>query len=169
MGAELNSTLESMKQYGVCSERAWPFRKHQTNTEPTQAAYQEALGHRIQSYENVYNQDFNFLLRDEIPIIVGLKTGRLFRQLSGPLNEQSYKLINTHDNRPAHGHAVTLVGFDDNLLGGSWIMANSFGPKWGHYGYGALPYECKGDIGEAYIIRQFAGITAGRKISDFDK
>jgi C1A family cysteine protease len=169
VGAELSSTLESMKQHGACSERIWPFRKQQLNIEPTTAAYQEAAKYRIQKYENVYDKDFNYLLEDEVPIIIGLKTGRLFRKLSGPLNEQVYKLINTTDNRPSHGHAVTIIGFDDNLLGGSWIIANSFGPKWGHYGYGILPYECREDIGEAYVIRQFSGITAGRKISDFDK
>lgn len=169
VGAELKSTLESMKQFGVCTENKWPFNRNRLNIEPNQLAFNEASEYLLQSYENVYNRDFNSLLKDEIPIIIGLKTGRLFRRLSGPLAQQSYKLINTTDNRLSYGHAVTLVGFDDNLLGGSWIMANSFGPKWGDYGYGALPYECINDIGEAYVIRQFFGITAERKISDFDK
>ena len=169
VGAELKSTLDSMKQHGVCSENKWPFRSRQINVEPSDEAYREAAQYKVQCYENVFSHNFNNILTDEIPIIIGLKIGRLFRNLRGPLKEQVYKLINTTDNRQSHGHAVTIVGYDDNLLSGSWIIANSFGPKWGQSGYGVLPYECRDDIGEAYIIREFSGFTAGRKISDFDK
>jgi C1A family cysteine protease len=91
-------------------------------------------------------------------------TSRLFWGLKGPLEEQRYKQINMTDNKQYRGHAVTIIGYDDNICGGSWIIANSLGPVWGHQGYAAIPYSCNSDIGEAYAITQFAGITAGKEI-----
>lgn len=168
-GAELKDTLEAVKKYGVCVERSWSFSHQRLNIEPSQQVQSEAVSNRIGRYEDVFSQDFNSLLEQEIPIIIGLRTGSLFWKLRGPLSDQTYKSINTVDNRISHGHAVVIVGYEPELLGGSWIIANSLGPIWGYRGYGVLPYECRRDIGEAYVIREFAGITAGRKISDFDK
>lgn len=169
VGAELRDTLEAVKNYGVCADRSWPFWHKKINIEPSLQAQSEATRNCIIDYEDVLYQDFNILLDHEIPIIIGLRTGRLFWKLKGPLTEQVYKSINTFDNRESQGHAVVIVGYDSSLLGGSWIVANFSGPRWGYKGYGLLPYECRRDIGEAYIIRQFAGFTAGKKISDFDK
>jgi hypothetical protein len=168
-GAELRATLEAVKNYGACVERSWSFSHQRLNIEPSQQAQSEAVFNRIGNYEDVFSQDFNNLLEQEIPVIIGLRTGRLFWKLKGALSEQIYKSINTSDNRISYGHAVVIVGYDPALLGGSWIIANSLGPTWGYRGYGVLPFECRADIGEAYIIREFAGITAGRKISDSDK
>lgn len=168
-GAELIHTLDALQKYGVCIERTWNFGHKRVDAEPSQQAKSEAVFNRLGSYKNVFSESFNDLLEKEIPIIIGLRTGRLFWKIKGPLTEQTYKSINTSDNRISHGHAVVIVGYDSSLLGGSWIIANSIGPTWGHRGYGLLPYECRNDIGEAYIIKEFAGITAGKKISEFDK
>jgi hypothetical protein len=37
-------------------------------------------------------------------------------------------------------HAVTIVGWDDNLGGGSWIIRNSWGTGWGENGYMYITY-----------------------------
>lgn len=163
VGAELKDTLAAVKDYGVCVERSWPFSHQRLNIEPSQQVQSEAMYNRISSYDNVISHDFNALLENRIPIIIGLRTGRLFWKLKGELADQAYKSINTSDNRISHGHAVVIVGYNNSLLGGSWIIANSLGPAWGHRGYGALPYECRGDIGEAYVIREFSGVLVGKK------
>jgi C1A family cysteine protease len=38
-------------------------------------------------------------------------------------------------------HAVTLVGYDDDVEQGVFIIRNSWGSQWGHEGYGFLPYQ----------------------------
>jgi C1A family cysteine protease len=58
------------------------------------------------------------------------------------------------------------VGYDDEIGDGSWIIANSIGPKWGDHGYGVIPYSCVSNIGEAYILNNFAGSIPGKKISE---
>jgi len=165
-GAELKDTLDSMCQYGVATDKTWPFSFNRVNTEPSVAAFSEATRLKLRSYIWVSTDSFKEYLHKGIPIIAGLHTGKLFWKMKGPLSKQVYKSINTTDNRKFRDHAITIIGYDDNLLGGSWIIANSLGLTWGDHGIGILPYECNTDIGESYAITDFAGITPGKKISE---
>jgi len=97
-------------------------------------------------------------LTQDIPVIVGISTGTKFWNLSGPLEHQRYEPVNATDNLPSTSHAVVIVGYSDDLNGGSFIIANSLGPKWGDSGFGAFPYRCAIDIGEAWVIKNFAGV-----------
>jgi C1A family cysteine protease len=168
-GTELKATLEAMQQYGVCKDITWPLRHSIVDKEPNMVAIREAEDFKVNEFEDVGLLEFNSLLDNGIPIIIGMRTGRQFWKLSGDLNSQRYKPVNDTDNWPSNGHAMTIIGYDNNLGNGSWIIANSLGLHWGHKGYGALPYECAADIGEAYIIRRFAGNTVGKNFQRFDK
>lgn len=95
--------------------------------------------------------------------------GRKFLKLHGPISQHDYCPINMETNRPAYGHAMTIVGFDDNLNGGSWIVSNSMGLSWGDHGFGAIPYSCEVDIAEAYAVYSFAGFNVDKKILTIDK
>ena len=157
-GAELETTLKSLILNGVCLEKTWPFMRNLVDKEPSINAIYEATYYKIQNYISADAFEFNLLIDKKIPIIIGLRTGRLFWSMKGDFKEQNYKSINIVDNRLSKGHAVTIIGYDNSVLGGSWIIANFLGPKWGFKGYGILPYECCRDIGEAYIVKPFYGI-----------
>ena len=155
-GADLRKTLETLKNIGVCKEESWPFLKHRENKEPSQQAYEEASKFKINSFNYVLPQEFKYLLHNRIPIIAGIWTGKKFWKMSGLLSDLSYGPVDVNENTLSKGHAVTIVGYDDNLCSGSWIIANSLGPKWGDHGYGILPYSCNDNIGEAYRIQLFS-------------
>jgi C1A family cysteine protease len=158
-GAELKSTFDALSMYGACKEQFWPFSPHRVDNEPSPRAVQNAQ-YKINAYENINPSDFNSMLDRGIPVVIGMHTGRLFWSMRGELHEQVYKPVNENDNRPAQGHAVTIVGYDEKIQNGSWIIANSLGLRWGYRGCGILPYSCYADIGESYVIRNFAGISA---------
>lgn len=44
-------------------------------------------------------------------------------------------------NTPTRGHALTIVGFDDDLYGGAFRVVNSWGTEWGDEGYCWISYE----------------------------
>lgn len=167
-GAELKDSLEALKTYGVCTDLFWPLCEYRVDREPSLQAISESI-YKLQSYETVTTDLFKYYLSQGIPIIIGMHTGRLFRAIRGKFEDQIYKLINSTDNIYVTGHSVVIVGYDDNLHGGSWLIANSLGLKWGFRGYAVIPYECNTDIGEAYIITNFAGISVGKKIPKIDK
>jgi len=51
------------------------------------------------------------------------------------------------------GHAVTIVGYDDNIHGGAFRVVNSWGNEWGDEGYFWLKYkDFKILTFEAYVI-----------------
>lgn len=165
-GAELGSTLEAMKQCGIATDATWPFAQNRVNTEPNAMAINEASQYKVGSYTWAEEESYKEYLHQNMPIIIGFHSGKMFWHLKGPLSSLIYKPINNEDNKKFKGHAATIVGYDDSLLGGSWIIGNSLGLTWGDHGFGLLPYECRNDIGESYVITNFAGITPGKKISE---
>ena len=48
---------------------------------------------------------------------------------------------NTSTEELLGGHAVCIVGYDDNLNGGRFIVRNSWGTSWGDNGYFYMPYQ----------------------------
>lgn len=164
-GADLETTFKSLSSYGAAPERFWPFSYQRVDYEPPLFVVEEAVQNKIGAYEKIDHSQFKEALSNGIPIVFGMFTGRKFWKLNSSLETQNYEPVNETTNRPSRGHAVACVGFNDSINGGSWIIANSMGPKWGDRGYGAIPYACNTDIAEAFIITKFAGITAGKKIS----
>ncbi len=165
-GTELRMVLSAMQTHGIPETKYWPFVHNRVDMEPSMQSINEAASHRLQAFGTVSTDRINECIDLDIPVIVGMHTGRMFWHLKGPLHQQLYKPVNSTDNRESYGHAVTIVGYDDSLCDGAWIVANSLGPRWGDHGYGILPYSCAVDIGESFVIHQFAGITPGRKISE---
>lgn len=163
-GASLECTLQAMKDYGVPPNINWPFTYARMNTEPSIPSINEARNFKISGYEQIFPNQFNEYISNNMPVIIGIRTGRLFWKLTGPIEEQNYIPIGVN-NRPAYGHALTIIGYDNYINNGSWIVANSTGLKWGDKGYGAIPYSCSVDIGESFVITGIPGITVGKKIS----
>lgn len=44
-------------------------------------------------------------------------------------------------NTPTRAHALTIVGFDDELYGGAFRVVNSWGTEWGDNGYCWITYD----------------------------
>ena len=165
-GLSIKETLDSMIQYGTATDETWPFHFDKVNREPNEKSIIEASKYKLDSYQWADPKYFNSHLKEGKPVIIGMYTGRMYWKLKGTLEKQFYKPINTTDNERHRNHAVTIIGFDDTILNGSWIIANSFGLTWGDRGLGILPYDCSQDINESYVITKFAGVTPGKKISE---
>lgn len=162
-GTDLNSTLETFTNVGVSTNSSWPYIVAYTDLEPTPTAINEAAYNKISSYKRINCNDFKKYLDDSIPIIVGMKTGSLFWKLTGDYTQHNYKPINDTDNIERNGHAVTIIGYDDLLNGGSWIISNSTSIRWGFRGIAAIPYSCVQDMYECYVITDLLAILSNRK------
>ncbi len=165
-GAELSVTLEALKRYGAATDRMWPFTTNRVEMHPHPPAVEDAVQYKLDSYEAIDISQYKEYLNKGIPIIIGMFTGRRFWTLRGDLEMQRYIPVGTDENRVSKGHAIVCIGYNDHINNGSWIIANSLGPKWGHQGYAAIPYSCNHDFAESYVITSFAGLLAGKKISE---
>lgn len=164
-GAQLKYTFQALSKYGVCTDQRWPLTIDRINKEPDASATCDSVNYMLRSYQEITPDQYKDCLVNGMPIIIGMMTGKKFWTLQGPLEEHKYKPINGTDNRFAKGHALTCIGYDDNLNGGSWILANSLGPKWGFQGFAAVPYDCYVDMGESYVITEFSGINPRKEFS----
>ncbi len=159
-GAELSTTMQILSTAGCCYNNDWPFIPRRENTLPTYLAESKATQYVLQEYETLVDANFKQYIDLGYPVVIGMHVGRKFMKLTGSIESHDYCPV-SDENRLYKGHAVTVVGYNDNLGPGSWIIANSAGPKWGDHGFAAIPYTCSKDIGEAYVIKKFAGKTVG--------
>ncbi len=154
-GTTLADTFETLKMYGIADEGLWPYRKRIVEIEPSYTVVDNAAETKVEDYcaVGINEESIKEYLDKNIPVVIGLKTGRRFWKLEGPLISQVYMPVNEIDNRLIRFHAVTIVGYTDNYF----IVSNSIGTKWGDNGFGILPHECICDIVEAFVIKNFAG------------
>jgi C1A family cysteine protease len=95
------------------------------------------------------------------PISVAVTVNSAFQAYNGGVfNACSWGAVN---------HAVTLVGWDDNLgSNGAWILRNSWGPNWGDDGYMYIEYGCS-RVGTSACYVYYRGgaiITADANIGE---
>ena len=68
-----------------------------------------------------------------------------------------------------YGHAMTIVGYDDNKHGGAFEVMNSWGQEWGNRGFFWVKYQDFKMFGsEAYYIELFDAKTKGCAVGDCD-
>lgn len=76
-----------------------------------------------------------------------LKQGPLLTTMNAREDFLYYKggIYKTKNSKKAGGHAVALVGFDDEKK--AWLIKNSWGLDWGESGYGWVSYSDSSGIG----------------------
>lgn len=76
------------------------------------------------------------------PVVFGMTLVNSFRYVNSEGYYQATK--EERDNPNAYslgGHAMTIVGYDDNKNGGAFLVVNSWGEDWGDDGFFWLKYE----------------------------
>lgn len=137
-GATLEDGINSLKKYGVCKEKLWPYDIKKFAISPTKSCYDNAKKHLTLQVTNVMNDitSIKTSLFHGYPLVVGIMVYESFESLvvakTGivPMPLPNESLLG--------GHAVVVVGYDDTKK--MWIMRNSWGTSWGINGYFYLPY-----------------------------
>ena len=95
-----------------------------------------------------------------------LKKGPLLTTLNAREDFLYYKsgVYRTKNSKKVGGHAVALVGFDDEKK--AWLIKNSWGEDWGEHGYAWISYS--DPSGVANLTWQYELESSGQVVS-FDK
>ena len=105
--------------------------------QPSAEARQEAAKFKGAEWRRINGvRDIKGYLVEGLPAVIGMKTCDAFHQLRG-----SNAVYNTFGGNDCGGHAVTIVGYNDNRFGGAFRVINSWGTEWGDGGYFWLPYN----------------------------
>ncbi len=140
-GSRISDALDLIISKGAATLSTMPYNEHDYRARPSRQAEQEAARFKALSKRSVRSiQHMKGAIANRHPVVIGMPVYESFFSLSG-----SASVYNDLRGASAGGHAVTIVGYDDDRFGGAFKVINSWGTGWGDRGYFWLPYSIYSD------------------------
>jgi C1A family cysteine protease len=148
-GGSLRAAMKSLALFGIPPEEYWPYVIERFDEEPSSFLYSFAANYqaldytRLDSYglkQAIIIENIKNVLAAGLPVVFGFS---VYTSIS---NAPDIPFPNPTMDKQIGGHAVMAVGYDiERVVNGkptpSLIIRNSWGPEWGVYGYGYLPFD----------------------------
>ena len=141
-GAYLRDSMKAVKQFGICTEKLWPYNIKKFKIKPTDQCYADGLTRTITSYQSLESiDDVLHAINDNKPVVIGITVYDNFNYVS-----KNNPIIESPPSQEyGGGHAMTIVGY--NIDKQQFLVKNSFGKGWGDRGYAWLPFKYVEDEG----------------------
>ena len=138
-GAYLSDGIFTLKTFGLCEEKDWPYIIENLFKRPTDDIYQKAKSNFVIEAFSIANdvKTIKYWLNKNEPIALGIAVYSNFMNFSAA-KSGDIGLPSAND-RFIGGHAIVLCGYDDDTQ--KFILRNSWGSYWGNNGYFYLPYN----------------------------
>ena len=149
-GSYIKDALNLAVNKGVSTLATMPYSHLDYMTQPSVAAFEEASRYKAARWFRINDTaQIKAALVNRKPVVCGIAVYESLVNLSG-VNS----VYNTVSGQNLGGHAVTIVGYNDNKFGGAFKIINSWSPNWGNDGYFWLPYSfaAQGIMREAYVL-----------------
>lgn len=149
VGSRIYKAVQAIKLYGIVEEKDYPYDIGKVNDVPPLEVWEIGRNNKpdfefiqiLNSGDIVEAPFVKEVLDDGLAIAFTLTIGREFYELANKkLEEMNYVGIDNISQVDSN-HAMCIVGYDDNLNGGSFIVENSWGKEWGDNGFLALKYD----------------------------
>jgi C1A family cysteine protease len=142
-GAYIEECLDLLVKKGCPYESE--YNKPNCSLDPSKKKYKDCL-YKFERLQHNNSMQIKFALSKNCPVIIGMN---LFQRGRGnSLNSKFLdscgvvKMDNFRDNpNRVGGHALCIVGYDDNIGGGAFKIVNSWGSSWGKEGFFWLKYK----------------------------
>ena len=157
-GSSYIEALNLLKEQGVCTWSSMPYSDVDYRSKPLQTAIDQAKNFRIERYFRLGERqdlfsDIKEQLANSHPVIASaISDVNYLRGGYGnnPNNIYMWKTIGSFD--PRLGHAILIVGYDDNLQ--AFKFLNSYGKTWGNDGFGWISYSIfNGVVKQAFTMK----------------
>ncbi|MCA1794525.1 MAG: C39 family peptidase [Desulfobacteraceae bacterium] len=150
-GSYIFQALDLAVNQGVATLRHMPYSDTDYVTQPSAAARAEAAGYRAAEWYRINDtSQIKAALVNRNPVVAGITVYQQLMDLHG-----ADSVYSTDTGQNHGGHAVTIVGYDDNRYGGAFKVINSWGRSWGDDGYFWIPYNFAAQdiLSEAYVLK----------------
>lgn len=143
-GSKLSDAMEFLRKRGDCLARDFDHDIENCEILPDPQLSISAKRDTIEDYMTLFaakapaEEKINKIRRalaQKTPVIIGLS----IRQNFFTLKNAKYWWPEVGNKKPAGGHAITVVGYDDQSK--SFLLFNSWGKKWGDKGYIRIKYK----------------------------
>jgi len=175
-GTNIGIALDLVRDVGLVPLSEFPYNDQNCNTQPTNTHYKKAVNYKMRGYNRLtlnhdnYKVDIQAIkqnLAQNAPVVVGIPVGGTFYYLKTNTwkpTEKDYvgmkkgtggHVVDDGTEAGFGGHAMCIIGYDDQVAGGSFEIVNSWGSDWADGGFFYMPYKdfenfCNGFYGEAY-------------------
>ena len=148
-GAYMLDAMETMRQGGVLPFRDYPYDDNTCTKKPGPTELSRAQAFRIKGYNRLtqggenYSPDIQGIkqhLAQGAPVVIGMQVGGTF------MHEMRGQRLWTPTQRDYSGygfsgHAMCVIGYDDNYQGGAFQLMNSWSESWGENGLAWVRYR----------------------------
>lgn len=133
-GTRIRDAFKIMRKFGACTDTLWPFSKQLPYPYWEKKIKSEALRYRIGEYHSLANNEARRVhLAKEGPFVVGVPVYSNWSYIGED------GLVPEPGGYFRGGHAVFVVGYDDNKK--LFKFQNSWSKDWGDKGYGYFSYD----------------------------
>lgn len=148
-GAYMNDAMKTMQENGAVPFQQFRYDESSCARAPDGSLIQLGRQFRIKGFTRLSKGGSNYAtdivgmkqhLAQGNPVVIGMMVGGTFmsrmvaQQLWQP-TQRDYSLYGFS------GHAMCVIGYDDNLAGGAFQIMNSWGPNWGDNGIAWVRYQ----------------------------
>jgi len=148
-GAYLMEALENMKNVGSLPFREFKYNETSCSNTPNSSQKRDASAYKIRGYNRLSKGGYNYKvdiegIRQNIaqgaPVVIGMQVGGTF--MTRMYGKSDWKPTSSDRSlRGFSGHAMAVIGYDDNRNGGSFQIMNSWGNQWGDNGVAWVTYR----------------------------
>lgn len=149
-GSYIHEALDLAQNKGIATLATMPYSAGDYLKQPPSAAFAEAAKFKAASWRRVNDtSQIKAALANRKPVVGGVSVYEQLMNLSG-----TDSVYNTASGNRQGGHAITIVGYDDDKYGGAFKIINSWSQNWGDRGFFWMPYSfaSSGVLSEAYVL-----------------
>ncbi len=147
-GAFISDAFKLFMENGCATLEDFPYNDQDYTTWPSEIAYEHAIYFRDDQWYYIFTgnetgiEQIKQLLADTNLVVIGIEVYPNFDYIQ---NYDYTYCVNDVYGTSRGGHAVTIVGYDDNRVThdgvGAFKLVNSWGPSWGENGFFWMSYE----------------------------
>lgn len=163
-GSTARAALKAASQSGLPNESLWPNNPAMWSSKPSQAAYDDALLHKVTKYYRIQTLNSNqtdviksikYSMSIGYPVMISANVGTTMQNST---TTAVYQRVSYPANPIWGKHMFILVGFDDD--GQYFIAKNSWGTSYRESGYFKVSYEMAyQDTLDLWVMKGFNGIN----------
>jgi C1A family cysteine protease len=156
VGTSFVDACEIAKEYGLCTWQAMPYQPNNWVTRPNANQLEAAKKFKIETYRRLDLTDATTSIKAQLlgglPVIISTVIDKNYYNGGFNTTQNPYIWKSVGSISAGMGHAILIVGYDDNK--NAFKFMNSWGQNWGNNGYGWISYNVvKSVVREAYIIK----------------